>query len=55
MNDMEFLTAFEHGTLHHFPYRAHLRMAWIYLRKEGWKRGINPYPRWVGSSLIVLI
>ncbi len=32
MNDQEFLYAFEHGHVHPFPHRDHIRMAWLYLR-----------------------
>lgn len=39
MNDAEFLQAFESGTLGDFPHRSHLRMAWLYLRRDGWERG----------------
>lgn len=43
MNDSEFLKAFEDCTLPHgaFPHRAHLRMAWLYLRADGWEIGIQ--------------
>lgn len=36
MNDNEFLHAFEQHTLPHFPHHAHIRMAWLYLRANGW-------------------
>ncbi|MEO8396207.1 MAG: hypothetical protein ABI700_24650 [Chloroflexota bacterium] len=39
MNDSEFLKQFEAGLLHEFPHRAHLRMAWLYLRADGFERG----------------
>ena len=39
MNDQEFLTAFEQGTLAEFPHKSHIRMAWLYLRAEGWEKG----------------
>jgi hypothetical protein len=39
MNDQEFLTAFEQHTLHEFPHRSHIRMAWLYLRAERWEQG----------------
>jgi len=39
MNDQEFISAFEQGTLPHFPHQAHLRMAWIYLRADRWEKG----------------
>jgi hypothetical protein len=38
-SDSEFLKQFEAGHLHEFPHRSHLRMAWIYLRAEGFERG----------------
>jgi len=39
MNDAEFLKQFEAGHLHEFPHRAHLRMAWLYLRADGFEQG----------------
>lgn len=39
MNDAEFLTAFERATLHEFPHRDHIRMAWLYLRNATWEDG----------------
>ena len=39
MNDSEFLKQFEAGQLTEFTHRWHLRMAWIYLRAEGFERG----------------
>src|SRR5262245_41513643 len=41
MNDDDFLQAFEQCTLpnHDFPHRAHLRVAWLYLRENGWEKG----------------
>ena len=39
MTDQEFLTAFEQHTLPEFPHRSHIRMAWLYLRANGWDRG----------------
>ncbi len=39
MNDQMFLTAFEDGSLHEFPHRAHIRMAWLYLRAYGLEEG----------------
>ena len=43
MNDHEFLTAFEACTLppHAFPHAAHIRMAWLYLRCDGWELGVQ--------------
>jgi hypothetical protein len=43
MNDQEFLAAFEAGTLppHEFPHRAHIRMAWLVLRRDGWEPGFE--------------
>jgi hypothetical protein len=32
LNDRDFLHHFEYGTLHEFSHRAHIRMAWLYLR-----------------------
>lgn len=40
MNDQEFLKAFEDCTLEAFPHRSHIRMAWLYLRHEGWEGGM---------------
>ena len=38
MDDSEFLNGFEDCTLPHdqFPHRAHVRMAWVYLRANAW-------------------
>jgi hypothetical protein len=43
MNDQEFLAAFESGTLPHgeFPHRAHIRMAWLVLCRDGWDVGFQ--------------
>jgi len=43
MNDSEFLAAFESLTLPHdqFPHAAHIRMAWLYLRRDGWELGVQ--------------
>ncbi len=42
MDDKTFLQAFEDSTLapHLFPHRAHIRMAWLYLREFGWDAGV---------------
>jgi hypothetical protein len=39
MNDQEFLAAFEQHTLQEFSHRFHIRMAWLYLRAEGFEKG----------------
>lgn len=39
MNDTEFLQAFESGALHPFHHRDHIRIAWLYLRRDGWESG----------------
>lgn len=39
MNDQAFLAAFENGTLHPFQHRDHIRIAWLYLRRDGWEKG----------------
>ena|SRR5579863_2738018 len=39
MTDQEFLTAFEQQTLNEFPHRSHIRIAWLYLRANGWEIG----------------
>ncbi|MEP7290706.1 MAG: hypothetical protein ABI835_02935 [Chloroflexota bacterium] len=39
MNDAEFLKHLEAGDLHEFPHRAHIRMAWLYLRAEDFEQG----------------
>jgi len=39
LTDAEFLQTFEAGTLHRFHHRDHIRVAWLYLRRDGWKRG----------------
>ena len=41
MDDAQFLHQFESGTLHPFPHRDHVRMAWIYLRRDGWTHGYD--------------
>lgn len=42
MDDQQFLQAFEAAHLQPFQHRDHIRMAWLYLRREGWAGG---YPR----------
>lgn len=39
MNDTDFLKAFEHAHLAAFPHHEHIRMAWLYLKNEGWEMG----------------
>jgi len=39
MNDAEFLQHFETAALHPFHHADHIRMAWLYLRREGWSQG----------------
>jgi hypothetical protein len=34
-----FLRNFEAHTLHAFKLRDHIRMAWLYLRQDGWEQG----------------
>ena len=43
MNDERFLAAFESGKLpnEQFRHRDHIRMAWIYLRRDGWTDGLK--------------
>lgn len=43
MDDQAFLRAFETGTLspHEFPHRAHIRMAFLVLRRDGWEVGFE--------------
>lgn len=41
MNDVEFLQAFENGTLSPFRHVDHLRLAWLYLSQHGWDEGIQ--------------
>jgi hypothetical protein len=41
MNDHEFLQAFEAATLTAFPHRSHVRMAWLYMRRDGWEAGLQ--------------
>jgi hypothetical protein len=38
-NDAEFLRQVEAGQIEDFPHRAHLRMAWLYLRADGFEAG----------------
>ncbi|MBA3872545.1 MAG: hypothetical protein H0X30_25690 [Anaerolineae bacterium] len=42
MDDQAFLKAFEDGSLSpsEFSHRGHIRMAWLYLRADGWDKGI---------------
>jgi len=39
LNDQDFLHAFETATLSSFPHLDHVRMAWLYLRRDGWEAG----------------
>ncbi len=39
MNDAQFLHHLENGTLHDLPHRDHLRLAWLYLRADGFDQG----------------
>jgi hypothetical protein len=39
MNDSEFLRQFEAGQISEFSHQSHLRMAWIYLRADGFELG----------------
>ena len=39
MSDNEFLKQFEAGQISEFSHRDHLRMAWIYLRADGFEHG----------------
>jgi hypothetical protein len=39
MNDNLFLTHFEDASLHSFPHADHIRMAWLYLKRDGWGNG----------------
>lgn len=39
MNDTQFLQQFESATLPSFPHTDHIRMAWLYLRRDGWDAG----------------
>jgi len=41
MNDQDFLHVFETGTLPNDAFRHpdHIRMAWLYLRRDGWEVG----------------
>jgi hypothetical protein len=39
MNDTNFLKAFEDAKLSAFPHQDHIRMAWLYLQKDGWEGG----------------
>jgi len=43
VNDDQFLTAFESATLPagEFHHRDHLRMAWLYVRRDGRERGVE--------------
>lgn len=39
MSDTQFLQAFEAATLKQFPHVDHIRMAWLYLHRDGWDTG----------------
>lgn len=39
MNDQEFLTQFELAKLSAFSHRDHIRIAWLYLQRDGWDVG----------------
>lgn len=39
MNDAQFLNVFEKGELNGFSHADHIRMAWLYLRRDGWEEG----------------
>jgi len=41
MTDNEFVKAFEECTLAEFHHRDHIRMAWLYLRQNGFEHGTN--------------
>ncbi len=41
MNDQVFLKAFEGARLSAFPHRDHIRMAWLYLQRDGWDAGYH--------------
>ncbi|HLA43091.1 MAG TPA: hypothetical protein VJZ27_06630 [Aggregatilineales bacterium] len=40
-DNLHFIQAFEAGTLTDFHHRDHIRMAWIYLRRDGESAGIK--------------
>jgi hypothetical protein len=39
MNDSQFLQGFEQAHLPTFKHYEHIRMAWLYLRRDGWETG----------------
>ena len=39
MDDQTFLHHFEAAQLHPFAHAEHIRMAWLYLRRDGWETG----------------
>jgi hypothetical protein len=39
MDDQQFLEAFEAAQLHPFRHADHIRIAWLYLRRDGWEIG----------------
>jgi hypothetical protein len=39
MNDSEFLHHFEKANLPSFRHYEHIRMAWLYLKRDGWEKG----------------
>jgi hypothetical protein len=43
MNDQKFLAVFEAGKLPNdeFRHHDHIRMAWLYLRRDGWEIGLK--------------
>jgi hypothetical protein len=39
MNDSDFLHHFEKANLPSFRHYEHIRMAWLYLKRDGWEKG----------------
>lgn len=44
MSDAELLAGFAAGTLPEFPHRSHVRVAWLYLRRDGLHGALASFP-----------
>lgn len=44
MTDPELLAAFEDGSLEAFPHREHVRVAWLFVRRDGIPRALTTFP-----------
>ena len=44
MSDAELLAGFEDGSLEAFPHREHLRVAWLFVRRDGMPGALTTFP-----------